>query len=89
MFIRTLRMSEVNVWDTNLYDEITRPRNAFLYKAEFWPAVEDLVADGDAADFDPLLSAPLDPEETGFLLRLGCDVYRVFEQLSVFAGPRG
>jgi hypothetical protein len=61
-------------------DEITRPRNAFLYKAAFWPG-DDLLVDGSEEEFKNLTGTMLSTEEKGFLLRLCCDVYCLFEQL--------
>jgi hypothetical protein len=87
-FKRVIEISEVPCWDRHVQDElrevpreaISRPRNAFLYTATFWPG-EDLLTDGTAAVFTALGAAPLDPAHDGFLLRLGCNVYRLFEQL--------
>jgi hypothetical protein len=86
-FYRTLRVSEpvcesavtkdlLNV----SHDSISKPRNAFLYRAAFWPG-SDLLADSDAANLVSLVGPHLDDESDGFLLRLSCDVYRLFEQL--------
>ena len=97
-FLRTLRVSDVEVWDSTLrseltdlnYNDITRPRNAILYKAAHWPAA-DLVADGASTDFDLFFSDPLSPDDRGFLLRLSCNVYRIFEELigdlAALSGP--
>ncbi len=96
-FRRVLEISDVRCWDENIRREladvapetIARPRNGFLYRAAFWPG-EDLLADGTIEDFTRLVGTGLDPEEGGFLLRLSCDVYRLFEQLiNDIAGESG
>lgn len=86
-FQRTLNVSTVSCWKGRAYDElldlpdeITRPRNAFLYKAAFWPG-EDLLADGSEEDFANLAGTDLSTGERGFLLRLSYDVYWLFDQL--------
>ena len=88
VFQRVLRMSEEPCWDTRLSsellllscDEITPPRNRFLYKASFWPPLGDLTEDVDIRDLNDLFGTELDAEDPGFLLRLSFSVYRIFEQ---------
>lgn len=60
--------------------EVTRPRNAFLYKAAFWPG-DDLIADGNEEEFGSLVGTGWSTEQKGFLLRLSYHVYLLFEQL--------
>lgn len=87
-FQRVLRVSEVSCWNERAYKEllgvphesIAGPRNAFLYKAPFWPG-SDLLADGSKDALIALLGTSLDTEMEGFLLRMSCNVYRLFEQL--------
>jgi hypothetical protein len=62
--------------------DISPPRNRFLYHADFWPATDDLLSDGAGPNFDALLAAALDPDEAGFLLRLSCHVYRICAALA-------
>jgi hypothetical protein len=59
---------------------MSRPRNAFLYKAAFWPG-KDLLVDGSDDEFTRFIGTGLNEEDEGFLLRLSFDVYRLFEQL--------
>jgi hypothetical protein len=88
MFQRVLRLAEVEVWSSRIWGEliqvqherISRSRNRFLYRAAFWPS-DDLLADGSVERFAALVGTALDDELEGFLLRLSCDVYRLFEQL--------
>ncbi|MGH7840941.1 MAG: hypothetical protein ACREQT_05400 [Candidatus Binataceae bacterium] len=88
-FQRVLRMTDAKCWDLEVrkellnvaWDEITPPRNHFLYRAAFWP-LDDLMK--DVPPEKPLVcSASLDPEANGFLIRLGFSVYRLFEQLMI------
>jgi hypothetical protein len=87
-FQRVVKMSDVPCWDDKICTElldvacasITRPRNAFLYKAAFWPG-KDLLVDGSDDEFTRFVGTVLDEEDEGFLLRLSFDVYRLFEQL--------
>jgi hypothetical protein len=96
--LRTIRVTTLGDIEATLRDElleigggeITGLRNSFIYKAAFWP-LADLTADGVEADFGALMSTRLDPEHAGFLLRLSCAVYRLFEQLvadlATLSGP--
>ena len=87
-FQRVLNMTASTCWDTRLrqnlldlsFEEITPPRNHFLYKAQFWP-LPDLVTDAAASEFDTIFGTELDVDEEGFLLRLCFSVYYLFEQL--------
>jgi hypothetical protein len=87
-FQRVLNISDVPCWDDKICQElldvncasITRPRNAFLYRAAFWPG-KDLLVDGSDDDFTRFVGTGLNEEDEGFLLRLSFDVYRLFEQL--------
>jgi len=88
-FQRVLRMTEATCWDVALrdglldlsFEAITPPRNRYLYKAPFWPALSDLITDALPSDFNKLFGTALDVDEEGFLLRLCFSVYRLFEQL--------
>ena len=88
-FQRVLRMTDATCWDTALrdalldidFEDFSRPRNKYLYKASFWPPLADLMTDTLLADFNKLFGASLDIAEEGFLLRLCFSVYRLFEQL--------
>jgi hypothetical protein len=85
---RVVQISDVPCWDSETrrelldiaYESITTPRNAYLYRAAFWPG-DDLLIDGTDVDFSRLLGTELNPEHEGFLLRLSFDLYRLFEQL--------
>lgn len=87
-FQRVIRMSNATCWEIGLrqslldvsYERIAQPRNRFLYRAAYWP-LGDLASDMVPPDMTALLGDGLDPEETGFLLRLNFSVYRLFEQL--------
>ena len=87
-FQRLLRVTRADCWDAKLRqeliqlspEEITPPRNHFLYQAHYWP-LEDLVSDAALADFIGIVGEKLDIDERGFLLRLSLSVYRLFEQL--------
>jgi hypothetical protein len=86
-FQRLMNVSKVSCWKGRAYeelltmpDEITKPRNAFLYKAAFWPG-DDLLVDGNEKDFVSLVGTELSTEQKGFLLRLSCGMYLLFEQL--------
>jgi hypothetical protein len=88
-FQRVLKKTKATCWDTALRDELidldfedfSRPRNKYLYKASFWPPLSDLIADTLLTDFDKLFGKVLDVGDEGFLLRLCFSVYRLFEQL--------
>lgn len=87
-FQRVLRMTDADCWDTALrqelldlsYEDITPPRNHFIYKPHFWPS-DDLLTDMPDLDLNRYLRKGLDTEEEGFLLRLNSVVYRLAEQL--------
>lgn len=87
-FQRVLKISDVPCWDNKIGQElldvtcasITRPRNAFLYKAAFWPGT-DLLVDRSDDEFTRFVGTGLNEDDEGFLLRLSFDVYRLFEQL--------
>jgi hypothetical protein len=87
-FQRVLRLAEAECWDESLrhqiiglnYEQITPPRNHFLYKVPYWP-LEDLAVDASLGDLKPLLTKELDVADKGFLLNLSFSVYRLFEQL--------
>lgn len=87
-FQRVIRMSNAGCWDSGLrtelldlsHEEITPPRNRFLYKAHYWP-LEDLASDIQPSDMKAFFGTKLDAEHPGFLLRLSFGVYRLFEQL--------
>lgn len=86
-FKRVIEVSDVPCWNQRACDElrrvpreaISKPRNAFLYMPAFWPG-GDLLSDGSADVFKALGAARLDPTQEGFLLRLSCNVYQLFEQ---------
>jgi hypothetical protein len=88
MFQRVIGVSDISCCDARIaeellsvpFDSITTPRNGFLYKAAFWPST-DLLADGDESALFGMIGMGLNAEQQGFLLRLSCDVYRIFEQL--------
>lgn len=88
-FQRVLRMTDATCWDIALrdallnvdFEDFSRPRNKYLYKASFWPPLADITADRALVDFNKLFGAGLDIAEEGFLLRLCFAVYRLFEQL--------
>jgi hypothetical protein len=87
-FQHVLEISDVPCWDRRICQELldigdasmSRPRNAFLYKAAFWPG-KDLLVDGSDDEFTRFIGTGLNEEDEGFLLRLSFDVYRLFEQL--------
>lgn len=86
-FQRVINVSKVSCWKGRAYDEllrmpdeVTKPRNAFLYRAAFWPG-DDLLVDGNKEEFASLVGTELSTEQKGFLLRLSYDVYWLFEQL--------
>jgi hypothetical protein len=89
-FSRTVHVSNVPCWSGRAYQElqklsddgITRPRNAFLYTSTHWP-LNDLLDDASADAFAELFGSRLHSTEQGFLLRLSCDVYGLFESLMV------
>lgn len=97
-FQRVLNMTQSKCWDATLrqnlldlsFEKITRPRNHFLYKAQFWP-LPDLITDAAASEFDAIFGTELDVDEQGFLLRLCFSVYYLFEQLmqdlAVYSAP--
>jgi len=87
-FRRVLVVTRSKCWDLGVrqsllnlpFEEITPPRNSFLYRAQFWP-LPDLIADASPTDFDTLFGTYLDVGEEGFLLRLCFSVYYLFDQL--------
>lgn len=87
-FRRVLNMSTASCWDTSIRDELYRldpdqvspPRNWFLYKNCHWP-LEDLALDAPESSLTTLVGTELDVGDQGFLLRLSFSVYRLFEQL--------
>ena len=94
-FQRVLQVSDVPCLDPTIrqdlldlaHETITRPRNGFLYRPAFWPGT-DLLADGVATELERLLGTELDSDHDGFLLRLGCCVYRLFEQMITDLGSQ-
>jgi hypothetical protein len=97
IFQRVIRMCDATCWDTGLreelldlpHEQITRPRNRFLYRAGYWP-LSDLTSDMQPSDMAGFFGTELDTEDPGFLLRLSFAVYRLFEQLmSDLAGYSG
>ena len=88
-FQRVLKMTEGTCWGVVLrdalididFEDFSRPRNKYLYRAGFWPPLSDLVVDTLLADFNNLFGKNLDIADEGFLLRLCFSVYRLFEQL--------
>jgi len=94
---RVLRISDVQCWDPKIrqelldvaYERVTVPRNAFLYKAAFWPG-DDLLVDRTDTNVARFVGTELIPEHEGFLIRLSFVVYRLFEQLILdLAGESG
>lgn len=89
-FCRIVHVSNVQCWRGTAYDElrklsdsaITRPRNVFLYAPTHWP-LKDLLEDASGDAFAELFEGELDIRERGFLLRLSCDVYVLFQSLMV------
>lgn len=87
-FQRLLKMCHPPCWDDRLrneildlkYEEITPPRNHFLYKPHYWP-LEDLAVDVMSSELNALVTSALDTDNNAFLLRLSFVVYRLFEQL--------
>ena len=87
-FQRLLRISTVTCWDIGLRNEvlgisskeITPPRNRFLYHPQYWP-LADLMDDQPIEELKELIGDQLDVDGSGFLLRLGFTIYRLFEQL--------
>lgn len=87
-FQRVLNITRSDCLDAKLrqdllgltYEDITPPRNSYLYKAHFWP-LTDLITDGSITDFDNLTGTELDVNSEGFLLRLCFTVYYLFEKL--------
>jgi hypothetical protein len=90
-FRRVLSVSTVSCWSGNAYEElralakksdvpVTRPRNAFLYVPTHWP-LDDLLVDASEGEFESLFGMELDTGERGFLLRLSCEIYGLFESL--------
>jgi hypothetical protein len=90
-FRRVLSASTVSCWSGNAYEElrllakksdvpVTRPRNAFLYTPTHWP-LGDLLVDATEGEFEDLFGRELDTSESGFLLRLSCEIYGLFESL--------
>lgn len=85
---RMIRMTDGAPWDGPLreevlnlsFEEITPPRNHFLYRAQFWPG-RDLLTDAPGQDLVNHIGTTLDTGEFGFLLRLSFVVYRLVEQL--------
>jgi hypothetical protein len=88
-FQRVIKMTKASCWDVVLrdalvdidFEDFSRPRNKYLYRAGFWPPLSDLMADTLLADFNKLFGKSLDIADEGFLLRLCFSVYRLFEQL--------
>ena len=88
MFQRIIRVSSVPCWSRQLHKDlknivhtkITPPRNAFLYKAQYWP-LDDMIQDVTPSTMNLLVGTDLPVEDTGFLLRLCFSMYRLFEQL--------
>jgi hypothetical protein len=82
-------MTDATCWDIAVrdalldvdFEDFSRPRNKYLYKASFWPPLGDLMSDALLADFNELFGTRLDAADEGFLLRLCFSVYRLFEQL--------
>jgi len=70
-FQRVLRMTDATCWDTALrdalldidFEDFSRPRNKYIYKASFWPPLADLMAETLLADFNKLFGASLDIAE--------------------------
>ena len=89
VFQRVLRQSESRCWDQSSRDElldlswedISRPRNHFLYRVLHWP-LDDLIVDS-TGDWNDFWSTDLDIDNEDFLLKLSFIVYRLFEQLVI------
>ncbi len=62
------------------FEDITPPRNHFLYQAHYW-LFNDLTNDASGNELDVLVGTSLDPSDEAFLLRLSFSVYCLFEQL--------
>jgi hypothetical protein len=95
-FQHVLRITDATCWDVGLrdslaaidYEDFSRPRNKYLYRAAFWPPFADLMADCQLNDDDKLYGRALLVEDEGFLFRLCFSVYRLFEQLIVDLGSQ-
>lgn len=87
-FQRILRISKAQCLNDDLKDnlitisheDVSPPRNHFLYKAHFW-LLNDLSFDADVKVLDTFVGTELNTEDDGFLLRLSFCVYYLFEQL--------
>ena len=85
---RTLRVSRAQCWVEALtdeilsidYEDISPPRNHFLYQAHYWP-FDDLTEDCVDERLAVTVMRKLDAGEGGFLLRLNFLIYRLFEEL--------
>ncbi|HWE52752.1 MAG TPA: hypothetical protein VG273_23365 [Bryobacteraceae bacterium] len=85
---RLLRVCDVGCWDGTMvseilgvrYDEVTPPRNHFLYKVTYWP-LNDLMADEVGVDLGSMVRQSLDVATDGFLLRLSLLVHRLLERM--------
>jgi len=85
---RLLRVCDVGCWEGAMveevmgvkWEEITPPRNHFLYKVTYWP-LNDLMADDIDVDLGPIVSQSLDVKADGFLLRLSLLVHRLLERM--------
>lgn len=86
-FLRILNVTKADCWNKSLlkslrsvrYTEFSPPRNAFLYKPTHWP-MADLASDS-AEPVSTLVASTLQANDTGFLLAVGCAIYRLFEDL--------
>lgn len=87
IFQRLINVSKVDCWQESLLgrlkklnpDDITPPRNHFLYKAAYWP-LEDVTSDM-AFDVEKFFSGDLEQDCDGFLLQLCYTTYKMFEDL--------
>lgn len=89
VFLRVIRVTR-GAWSSPLVDElksldweeITPPRNAFLYKPYYWPEVpEDLVSDANAVDWPSFLGDELSEDTDGFLIHLALAIHALLQKL--------
>jgi len=84
-FQRTVNVTTVDIWPHSLrdavlevkVDEFARPRNNYLYRNSHWPLndLTDVLTPGSLSRWIDAL----DPDESGFLLRLNMVVYQMLD----------
>lgn len=63
------------------WEAITPPRNAFLYKPQYWTTIDDVDADYVLTDWASMFEAELDTASDGFLIHLSMEVHRAVSWL--------